>query len=82
MKEKTDKIIDTTAEEIKAIKILGEQIGYGHMMALTSALWRQKLKEDGYSDRGAFIPTIIIFLKEEYREIVGKENKIYDLLIK
>ncbi len=45
-------------DEVKAVKNLGEEIGYGHMMVLSSALWRKALRDKGFSEYGAFITTL------------------------
>ena len=44
--------------EAIAVKMLGEEIGYGNLMEWASALWRKQLKDKGYPTSGAFIPTI------------------------
>lgn len=61
-------------EEIKAVQELGEQIGYGHMMSLASALWRKDLKDNGYPEIGAFVPTISSFIKKGYYDAKGEKN--------
>lgn len=64
--------------EILMVRQIGDQIGYGHLMALASALWKIKL---GGGD-GAFIPTIALFIKDEHREIIDQESKNYEALVK
>jgi len=59
-------------QEIKAVEMLGETIGYGNMMALASAIWRKKLKDSGIPEIGAFVPTISSFIKKGY---YSKENQ-------
>lgn len=44
--------------EAKKVKELGEQIGYGNMMWLASALWRKMLVEKGAGTSGAFVPCL------------------------
>lgn len=68
--------------EIQAVKTLGEQIGYGNMMSMASALWRKSLAESGYPVIGACVPTISYFVQEEYQEMTEKDSKHYDLIIK
>ena len=51
------------AEEIEKVKQLGDEIGYGHLMELASALWRKKLKYSGMPESGAFVTTIIPYDK-------------------
>lgn len=48
----------TQQQEIEIVKQLGDQIGYGHLMSLASALWRQTLKEKGYPTNTAEKDTI------------------------
>lgn len=45
--------------ECEEVKRLGDQIGYGNMMTIASALWAKILVDQGYSDSGAFFPTIL-----------------------
>jgi hypothetical protein len=52
--------------EIKAVKELGERIGYGQLITLASALWAIDL-EDKYSpgvSEGAFVPTLLLNMNE------------------
>lgn len=67
--------------QIKTVKEIGEQIGYGHLMFLASSLWRKSLIEKGYPESGAFVPTLIAFIKEERRNFPEGEQKAYDELI-
>lgn len=64
--------------EIKAVKEIGEQIGYGHLMSLASALWRKSLKEKGYPESGAFVTTILQCVEKEMVEATEAECKMYD----
>lgn len=50
--------MDTRTYEALAVKMLGEEIGYGNLMEWASALWRKDLKDKGYPTIGAFVPTI------------------------
>ena len=70
--------------EVAAVQRLGEQIGYGNLMWLASALWRRKLvKEWGEGhEKGAFLPTVSCLLNEEGVEIFQKQIGIYDEIIK
>ncbi len=72
----------TQQQEIEIVKQLGDQIGYGHLMALASALWRQTLKEKGYPTIGAFVPTCEPFIHKDYKEITETDMKLYDEMIK
>jgi len=53
--------------EIEIVKALGETIGYGHMMVLASALWRESLKEKNYPTSGAFIGVCMSSVYKKYR---------------
>lgn len=68
-------------QEIEAVKKLGEKIGYGHLMSVASALWRQKLKETGVPTSVAFVPTIIDFIKKVYKDNTIESISSYDELI-
>jgi hypothetical protein len=69
-------------KEIQLVKDLGEQIGYGHLMILASALWRKSLKDKGYPEIGAFVPTCMPFIGDkEILEATERENEMYDKLI-
>jgi hypothetical protein len=70
--------ITNLKSEVKAVKELGEQIGYGHMMALASALWRKSLKEKGYPESGAFVATILQCVEKEMAEATKGEREMYD----
>jgi hypothetical protein len=69
-------------QEAKQVKALGEKIGYGHMMELASALWRKHLKEKGYPDTGAFVPTLMAFIDYKEQEPVKESAKTYDEFVK
>jgi hypothetical protein len=71
----------TQKQEIEAVKLLGEQIGYGNMMSLATALWRKDLKDGGYPQSGAFIGTIYHFLNKDGKKIADREQPFYDKLI-
>lgn len=64
--------------EIKAVKQLGEQIGYGHLMDLASALWRKSLKDKGYPESGAFVTTILPCVEKEMAQVTEPQRKMYD----
>ena len=55
-------------EEVKAVKELGEKIGYGHMMGIASALWRASLEEMGCPTDGAFVAALLCDVKMEDQE--------------
>ena len=69
--------------DIEKVKELGDEIGYGHLMCLASALWRKKLKDKKYPVSGAFVPTLYDFIvkDKDIREITDKDIEVYDKLI-
>lgn len=84
--EKTIKNFQKTQRifEVEAVQRLGEQIGYGHLMWLASALWRRNLVKkygDGH-ENGAFLPTISILLNEEGLDIFQQQIGVYDEIVK
>ena len=68
--------------EIDAVKHLGDQIGYGNLMSIASALWRKNLKETDVPEHGAFVPTIIDFIQTKYKKLVEDEVRISNVRIK
>ena len=69
--------------EIRKVKDLGEEIGYGHLMALASALWRRDMVITGKPISGVCIPVTIdmIVKEEEIQKIVNDEIKLYDKIV-
>jgi hypothetical protein len=65
-------------QEILAVKQLGETIGYGNMMSIATSLWRKNLRDRGYPQSGAFIPTIYHLLNDEGKDIADRELVHYD----
>ena len=61
--------------EVLAVKQLGEQIGYGNMMSIASALWALKLTESGLPTSGAFIPTIAFDMKKKEGKRASEEQE-------
>lgn len=49
--------------ECEEVKRLGDQIGYGNMMTIASVLWAKMLIDEGWTDSGAFYPTILSNMK-------------------
>ena len=69
--------------EVVAVQRLGEQIGYGNLMSIASALWRRKMVKaygKGY-ETGVFVPTIPHLVKDEWQENLQKEMKFMDKMI-
>tara|TARA_R110002167_G_scaffold348510_1_gene559881 strand:- start:1571 stop:1789 length:219 start_codon:yes stop_codon:yes gene_type:complete len=67
--------------EIEAVKELGEKIGYGNMMSISSALWRKSAKEKGYPISGAFVPTCLEFIKEDLQDLDKRGRELYDKMV-
>lgn len=69
--------------EVNAVQRLGEQIGYGNLMSLASALWRRKLAKKYGEDftKDAFLPVLNIDIKPEELEMYQKESNFYDALV-
>ena len=65
-------------EEIKLVEELGDKIGYGNMMCIASVLWSRKLSNwHGYDlSDGAFVPTLLDFIKDEYKAPTLKDLAI------
>lgn len=68
-------------DEVKAVKELGERIGYGNMMEIASALWRKSAKENSYPVSGAFVPTCLEFIKEDFQDLDKKGREMYDKMV-
>lgn len=70
--------------EVVAVERLGEQIGYGDLMWLASALWRRKLvkhRGEGH-EKEAFLPTMSCLLNEEGLDIFQQQIEVYDDIVK
>lgn len=67
--------------ETQAVKQLGEQIGYGNLMSLASALWMKSLEQSGTPMSGAFIPVCSYQIKKQYLKDVNESAKLYQVLI-
>jgi len=70
------------AHELQVVKILGDEIGYGNLMSLASALWRDKLKESGTPTEGAFVPALIYDIKKSDKKTTQDSCDIYDEWVK
>ena len=69
--------------ECEEVKRLGDQIGYGNMMTIASALWAKMLIDEGCTDSGAFYPTILSNMKPGDLTVYAmKERTIYLQLFK
>lgn len=68
--------------EVNKVKELGEQIGYGHLMSIASALWRKTLKESGIPENGAFVPTCLPFIDKEVADSTKSKREMYDKMVR
>ena len=69
--------------ECEEVKRLGDQIGYGNMMTIASALWAKILIDEGRPDSGAFFPAILSNMKPgDLTEYVMNERAAYLELFK
>lgn len=68
-------------QEIEAVKALGEQIGYGNLMCIASALWAIDLDKSGRGHSGVFIPVCGFQLKpcEKSREGIDLERRMKEV---
>lgn len=46
-------------DEITAVRLLGEQIGYGNVMDIASKLWKQDFMLKGLDTEGCHVPVIV-----------------------
>lgn len=68
-------------EDVNRVEELGNQIGYGHLMNIASALWRKSLKEKGHPESGAFVPTCLCFVDKELAAATKAEREMYDKIV-
>lgn len=66
-------------QQILAVELLGDSIGYGNLMSLASALWRSNLIASGIPAEGAFVPTCEPFIKKGYHD--KRSTEMYDRMI-
>lgn len=68
--------------EVLKVKELADAIGYGNLMCITSALWRDLLKEKGYPTSGAFVPSTLINVEGTTKTCFEVDIEFYDKYIK
>ena len=71
-------------EQVQSVKQLGDKMGYGHLMALASALWRKKLCDE-HGERyksGAFIAVVDCVVEPEHLRKMKAELELYDYIVK
>lgn len=59
---------DRDSADVYAVKRLGDEIGYGHLMSLAHELWARYLEEKGLPREGAYCAVGHSMVKEEYVE--------------
>ena len=69
-------------QEVDAVRELGDKIGYGNLMELASALWRERLNETLGFSSGAFVPVCTYSIKKADMDMVNKSSRTYDNIIK
>lgn len=67
--------------EVDAVRNLGEKIGYGNMMAIASALWRENLRQNKYPICGACIPVLESDIKSGCKGLYQRETSRMERLI-
>ena len=65
-------------DDVLRVKELADAIGYGYLMCITSALWRDLLKENGYPTSGAFVPSMLKDIKDENQKGYEVDIEFYD----
>jgi hypothetical protein len=68
-------------KDIEKIEKLGTEIGYGHLIFLASALWRKSAIENNYPESGAFVGTLLPFIKKKYHKITKSSMNTYDEIL-
>lgn len=58
---------DRESRDVYAVKRLGDEIGYGHLMALAHELWAKYLEEKGLPRKGAHCAVGYPMIKDEYQ---------------
>lgn len=71
---------DRDTRDVYAVKRLGDEIGYGHLMAIAHELWARILEEKGLPRRGAHVAVGSSMVKDEYVED-AVTDKIYKVIV-
>lgn len=71
---------DRDSRDVYAVKRLGDEIGYGHLMALAHELWARHLEEKGLPREGAFVAVGSSMVKDKYQADAMNEP-IYKLIV-
>ena len=71
---------DRDSADVYAVKKLGDEIGYGHLMALAHELWARHLESKGLPRTGAFVAVSFPMVKEEYQADAIRDQ-IYTIIV-
>lgn len=71
---------DRDSADVYAVKRLGDEIGYGHLMAIAHELWARHLEEKGLPREGAFCAVVYSGIKDEY-QADAMNDPIYSVVV-
>jgi len=71
---------DRDSADVYAVKRLGDEIGYGHLMALAHELWARYLEEKGLPREGAHCAVGYSMIKDEY-QANALNDPIYKMIV-
>lgn len=71
---------DRDSDDVYAVKRLGDEIGYGHLMALAHELWARHLESKGLPRTGAHVVVGFTMVKDEYQADAIR-NQIYTIIV-
>ena len=71
---------DRDIQDVYAVKQLGDEIGYGHLMALAHELWARHLEEKGLPRKGAHCAVGYSAIKDEYQSD-AMNDPIYKVIV-
>ena len=71
---------DRDSRDVYAVKRLGDEIGYGHLMALAHELWARHLEEKGLPRKGAHCVVGYPMIKDEY-QADALTDQIYKVIV-
>lgn len=71
---------DRDSRDVYAVKRLGDEIGYGHLMALAHELWARHLESKGLPRKGAHVVVGFPMVKDEYQADAIRDP-IYTIIV-
>jgi len=71
---------DRDSADICAVKRLGDEIGFGHLMAIAHEVWARELEEKGLPREGAFCAVGYSRIKDEY-QADAMNDPIYKVIV-